>query len=824
MFYSTDEVYSDKEGLLNTLFECIDDQRLKDKETWNSICIDCYNTLGEKGLEIFKDHCLSVELDRDEDIEHLNKEFMSFLIQEVLEDVKSPIPSSTPVMQMHNKIKARDSASVFIRYAFEDNHKRIMMWMAENSYTYLTRVLIDMVSHTRIESKSDFYAIGSVLNRIRGGLDIFKTYTLRSLRQYKKIPETFTSLYRIDNDTKKKLDDFVEWLHDCESISEEDYREEFQRLVPNTFRATNQMGDYNYLSKKLKTFRSKEHYRRFVYNKYYTDPDIVDYVCKAVFDSIRITEDSPLTVATLGWFAKNDRPKEYQRWMNVRVKEAVVNSVTNFDFDICKAFYTLFWLDFKYDSEDSTWYSFNGRYWKKEKNSIKIKYVMANEFKVLYQTQLNSVIESKNMIDDSDEEGESEMHILKELEKACKSIIKTLSSDAGKSKLIRELTIFYSDSKFSEYIDSNMNVLSIKNGVLEFYTDGSFEFRGSKPEDYLTFCAPSQYIEYSDDHEYVMYIRNWIKQIIREDETEQYLIRFLSSFLCGRNKEKIFSIWTGATNNSKSSLGNLIRKTLGKKYCGNVEPIELCSVKGQKGRASSELMAIRGSNVVISSEPSEGEELSCSMIKKFTGGVDTITARELHKEAVEFLPRFRLLLLTNNIPKMDTIDDAIKMRTHIVPFRSTWLPRDEYKKMMLSEEEMAERGFFLQDPDLNDKLDRYIDAFLWFLCDNYRNYVEHGLKPTELMIEENNKYWVSSDIVFEFLNQSLRDIVPDSTDTEVVLNVDFYQEYLAWLKNMGYLKKRLTQQKFIEEIKTKKRFTVTTRDDNKCVIVGKCLA
>ena len=57
-------------------------------------------------------------------------------------------------------------------------------------------------------------------------------------------------------------------------------------------------------------------------------------------------------------------------------------------------------------------------------------------------------------------------------------------------------------------------------------------------------------------------------------------------------------------------------------------------------------------------ESKEGARLSSALVKKLTGG-DLIVARHLHKDPIQFLPRFKPVLCTNHRPVFPGDDEAL---------------------------------------------------------------------------------------------------------------------------------------------------------------------
>ena len=85
------------------------------------------------------------------------------------------------------------------------------------------------------------------------------------------------------------------------------------------------------------------------------------------------------------------------------------------------------------------------------------------------------------------------------------------------------------------------------------------------------------------------------------------------------------------------------------------------------GGPSEDIARLRGARLVTASEVDDGQRFAEGTLKNLTGG-DTITARELYQNSIEFSPEFKLLFILNHLPYMATDDTAIWRRIVIVDF------------------------------------------------------------------------------------------------------------------------------------------------------------
>jgi putative DNA primase/helicase len=144
----------------------------------------------------------------------------------------------------------------------------------------------------------------------------------------------------------------------------------------------------------------------------------------------------------------------------------------------------------------------------------------------------------------------------------------------------------------------------------------------------------------------------------------------------GRGKEHMFNAH-GPTKCGKSTIIGAIRNALGD-YAGaaDIESFTASHTTPGKGGTRSDLAALVGKRLVVASEASERQRISPTTIKQVLGGSDKIPARELYGKQFEFLPRFVLWLLTNELPRIPGDDAAMWERIHVFKFDQYIAPQD----------------------------------------------------------------------------------------------------------------------------------------------------
>jgi phage/plasmid-associated DNA primase len=135
-------------------------------------------------------------------------------------------------------------------------------------------------------------------------------------------------------------------------------------------------------------------------------------------------------------------------------------------------------------------------------------------------------------------------------------------------------------------------------------------------------------------------------------------------------------------------------KALGE-YKGTV-PITLITQKRNSiGSTSSEIVQLMGTRYAVMQEPSKGDTINEGIMKEITGG-DPIQGRALFKDAVTFIPQFKLVVCTNVLFDIKSNDDGIWRRIRVCDFMSKFtdnpytndkFPKDNFPYQLEIDEE-----------------------------------------------------------------------------------------------------------------------------------------
>jgi putative DNA primase/helicase len=224
------------------------------------------------------------------------------------------------------------------------------------------------------------------------------------------------------------------------------------------------------------------------------------------------------------------------------------------------------------------------------------------------------------------------------------------------------------------------------------------------------------------------------------------------------------AFWYGTGRNGKSTLIDAWAHVMGD-YAQTI-PIESFLDQGRArrgGEASPDIAALPGIRCLRTSEPEKGSKLAESLVKLVTGG-EPLRARHLNRDFFEFRPAFKMTMQGNYKPRIDGTDEGIWARILLVPW-GVMIPEGE------------------RDQALPDKLRAEAPGILNRLLDGVRDYLDHGLSPTDAVIAATAEYRDDSDPIGRFLAECTARR-PEAEDARVG-GKEIFALYIAWAKAAG---------------------------------------
>lgn len=222
-------------------------------------------------------------------------------------------------------------------------------------------------------------------------------------------------------------------------------------------------------------------------------------------------------------------------------------------------------------------------------------------------------------------------------------------------------------------IDTNMLdvdgfMLNTPEGCINLRTN---QMHPNDPEDYctkMTAVAPS--------NQGAAIFQDFLRKITCDDyELAAYLQLIAGMCALGTVFCENLIIAYGTGKNGKSTLFNLLAKVLGN-YAGNISS-EVLTTNWWKNKGP-EYAELRGKRIVIAPELEEGAQLNTAVVKRICS-TDPIFAEKKYKDPFKFNPSHTVILYTNHLPKVGSLDRGIWRRLVVVPFLAVIEEKEEVK-------------------------------------------------------------------------------------------------------------------------------------------------
>ncbi len=145
------------------------------------------------------------------------------------------------------------------------------------------------------------------------------------------------------------------------------------------------------------------------------------------------------------------------------------------------------------------------------------------------------------------------------------------------------------------------------------------------------------------------------------------IIRFMQQWfgygLTGSTREQRFMVLSGPGGNGKSVLVETLGQVTGTYH--KTAPIQ--TFMGDAGnRHPTELAFLHGARLIIASEMESGSVWNEARIKSLTGG-DEVTARFMRRDFFTYRPRFKITVVGNHRPRLQSVGPAMMRRLTLVP-------------------------------------------------------------------------------------------------------------------------------------------------------------
>lgn len=303
-------------------------------------------------------------------------------------------------------------------------------------------------------------------------------------------------------------------------------------------------------------------------------------------------------------------------------------------------------------------------------------------------------------------------------------------------------------------LDADPWALNANNGTVNLKTGC---LRHHAPADLITRLCPTVYDPRADQGTW----NRFLSRVMPDDRLRSFLQRAVGYSVTGLGGEEVLFFVCGPTASGKSTFVSAIRAAVGD--YGASANFESFLVSRNVGGPRSDLVRLAGRRFVASVECEEAGHLAGGLLK-WISGQDPLCVRSLYETEVEYLPVFKLWLVSNHRPRAADDDSALWRRLLLVPFEVS-IPEGE-------RDPEVKRG--LSDPAVGGPV-----VLAWAL-EGCRRWQEQGLKAPDPVLAATRAWRAENDPLADWLNE--RTLLDPAAET---IFADLNRDYRSWAEAVG---------------------------------------
>ena len=308
-----------------------------------------------------------------------------------------------------------------------------------------------------------------------------------------------------------------------------------------------------------------------------------------------------------------------------------------------------------------------------------------------------------------------------------------------------------------EEFDTDNYLLNTPDGVIDLRTNTS---RQAKPGDWLTKTTAVSPTRTGGEH-----FHKFLDEITGGDkELQEFLQVSLGACLSGAVESHWILFWVGSGRNGKNTLGDAIQYVMGD-YARKI-PSSVLTARSRDDHPT-EIAQLAGLRLATSSEIDDGAFWHESRLNELTGD-ETINARFMRQDSFTFKRTHKHLVYANHRPQLRSTTDATKQRIKIVPFKQSFVGRE--------------------DPTLPSRLREAAGYILWWLLEGHEKWISAGrrLPPCQAVDNESKDYFESQSSVDNWIAERCRLIDDDGiASSSLPKSSELYANYKEWKLDRG---------------------------------------
>jgi phage/plasmid-associated DNA primase len=502
-------------------------------------------------------------------------------------------------------------------------------------------------------------------------------------------------------------------------------------------------------------------------------------------------------VGTLEVFAEKDSPQKYKDICKTRQDEADNRAIQIQEhMQLAKSFKEHFPHEFICSNyEAGEWYKYTQHRWVSMNGTSDLMYYINEKYQAIWEKKQSEIAEKIAKSRDPEFKVKNQ-----NIMTAIGQLITKLSKNGFKEGLCKELRIYYHKENFNRLKDVRPEFMSTLSGVIDL-RGGTPIIRPGKPQDYITKTTRCAYPHnYTWDTKVVQETMNYLRQVFRSKSLLDYIIRLGASLLLSGNSNKIFPIFSGDGNNSKSIFVRIIETAFGS-YAVKLPTSLITGGRTSADSATPTLIHSQGAKVAFLQEPNSKDVIQSGTVKEITGGVDTMYVRDLFQKGskiVEMEVTIVPILIANKIPVIPDCQQAIWDRTRVVYFSSKWVANAP-----TSENDQMKEGLF----QLNKFFDRNISvmapALLWIFVQKYPEYYDDGLQDPAEVLQATENFRIANNFYIHYTRDCIKPVINErgEVDNSAFVSLDeLFNTFRKWYTDQQFRAKMPNKTEFKENL------------------------
>lgn len=309
-----------------------------------------------------------------------------------------------------------------------------------------------------------------------------------------------------------------------------------------------------------------------------------------------------------------------------------------------------------------------------------------------------------------------------------------------------------------EELDANSHLVTVANGI---YDLDSHTVMPHDPKMLLTKQLPVAFDKDATAPQWEAFLA----QSLPDPEIRTYLQKAIGHTLLGNAEQRALFLLHGPSGTGKSVFIRMMEQLFGD-FAETATPATL-NASSKTATLTNDLNDLKGKRFVSISELDEGEVLNESLVKRLTGG-DTAKSRGLWQENSKWRVQFSMWLATNNLPRLNSDDNAIWRR--VKPIGFSQVAADNGGEIL----RLAEKIFAAE-----------ASGILNWVLEGVRMYQEHGLADLAQITDAVEAYRKEVDVVEQFLTDAAENQLVVVSEGSEIQSTRLYHIYTSWCQRNG---------------------------------------